>query len=258
MIAPSASNDRPDVIVIARSAIAAAPIAEMQALCDALASRQVAAHTTFAFTEQGEPALRDRLRERIDAGARRIVLVPLLVPMEPGLANWIAKALARWQAADGKPWPPVLLAPPPMAMPGAADLLALAVGAADHHPQPPPPPLKAEGSIVPAQKHRVLVCHGAPCTAAGAALVWGHLRGEQARRSLRTAGEGMMSAKATCLGPCSLAPVVQVWPEGTTYGGVDEAGVDAIIERHILSGGIADGYAYPADGRKQRLRRTGA
>lgn len=250
-------NDRPDVIVIARSAIAAAPLAQMRVLCEALAARGTAAHTTFAFTEQGEPALRERLSERIDAGARSIVLVPLLVPMEPSFATWIAKALARWRAADDRPWPPVLLAPPPMAMPGAADLLADAVAAAEDWPQPPALALKAEGSIVPAQKRRVLVCHGAPCTAAGADLVWGHLRNEQARQSLRTTGEGMMSAKSTCLGPCSLAPVVQVWPEGTTYGGVDEAGVDAIIERHVLSGQIADDYAYPADGRKQRLRTAG-
>lgn len=250
--------DRPDVIVIARSAIAAAPIAEMQALCDALANSGVAAHTSFAFTEQGEPALRECLSERIDAGAGRIVLVPLLVPMEPSFANWIAKALARWRAGDERAWPPVLLAPPPMALPGADDLLARAVAATHDWPQPPEPVLKAEGSIVPAQKHRVLVCHGAPCTAAGAALVWGHLRNEQARQSLRTAGEGMMSAKSTCLGPCSLAPVVQVWPAGTTYGGVDEAGIDAIIRDHILSGQVAEAYAYPADGRKQRLRKSSA
>ncbi|PNU02266.1 hypothetical protein A8V01_09555 [Novosphingobium guangzhouense] len=250
--------NKPDVIVVARSAIAAAPIAEMQALCDGLASSGIAAHTSFAFTEQGEPALRQSLSERIEAGANRIVLVPLLVPMEASFANWIAKALARWRAADERDWPPVLLAPPPMTLPGTAELLARAVATTDDWAQPPEPVLKTEGSIVPAQKHRVLVCHGAPCTAAGAALVWGHLRNEQARQSLRTCGEGMMSAKSTCLGPCSLAPVVQVWPAGTTYGGVDEAGIDAIIERHILCGQTAEAYAYPADGRKQRLRNGSA
>jgi (2Fe-2S) ferredoxin len=247
-------NEKPDVIVIARSAIAAAPIAEMRLLADRLAARGIAQHATFTFTEQGESALRERLVERIDAGARQIVLVPLLVPMEPSFANWIGKALARWRAADGRDWPTIRLAPPPMAMPQAADLIANAVSAAGDHPQSPSPALKAEGATVPQQKRRVLVCHGAPCTAAGAPLVWGHLRNEQARQSLRTSGDGMMSAKSTCLGPCNLAPVVQVWPEGTIYSGVDEAGVDAIIRHHILSGLIAEDYAYPADGRKQRLR----
>lgn len=246
--------DKPDVIIITRSAIAAAPIAEMQKLCDAVASSGLAAHVSFAFTEQGDPALWSGLSARIDAGASRILLLPLLVPMEPSFANWLAKALARWRAADERTWPPVRLAPPPMALEGAGDLLVRAIAAADDWPQPPEPALKVEGSIVPAQKHRMLVCHGGPCTAAGAALIWGHLRNEQARQSLRSTGDGMMSAKTSCLGPCSLAPVVQLWPDGTTYGGVDEAGVDAIIDQHILSGQIAHNYAYPADGRKQRLR----
>lgn len=34
--------------------------------------------------------------------------------------------------------------------------------------------------------------------------------------------DGLMSAKASCLGPCNLAPVMQVLPEGTYYGGLTE------------------------------------
>lgn len=85
-------------------------------------------------------------------------------------------------------------------------------------------------------------------------MIWGHLRNEQKRLSLRTSGEGTMSAKTSCLGPCSLAPVLQVWPEGTYYGGVDEAGVDRIVERHLLGGAIVDELAYHPTGTKQRLR----
>ncbi len=73
-----------------------------------------------------------------------------------------------------------------------------------------PPAL--EGSVVPAQRRRVLVCQGGPCIRAGAEMIWGHLRNEQKRLSLRTAGDGTMSAKTSCLGPCSLAPVLEVWP----------------------------------------------
>ncbi|WP_234149207.1 (2Fe-2S) ferredoxin domain-containing protein [Sphingobium sufflavum] len=253
------------MIIIARSAIAAAPIEEMRAAAAHVLAAGVASHASHAshaFTEQGEPALKERLWERIASGARSIVLVPLIVPMEPSFAIWIGKILARWEREwsreheqePGQPWPEIRLAPAPFALPQARDLLAAAVSAAGSHPQPARPPAKREGSIIPAQKRRVLVCHGAPCTAAGASLIWGHLRNVQARRSLRTQGEGMMSAKASCLGPCNLAPVVQVWPEGTSYGGVDEAGIDAIIDAHVLNGAIAEDYAYPADGRKHVLR----
>lgn len=64
----------------------------------------------------------------------------------------------------------------------------------------------------------------------------------------------MMSAKASCLGPCNLAPVVQVCPENIYYGGVDEHAIDAIIQSHILNGTVAPDHAYAADGRKQFLR----
>lgn len=112
-----------------------------------------------------------------------------------------------------------------------------------------------EGSIVPAHKRRVLVCQGAPCIRVGAETVWGHLRNEQKRLGLRTAGEGTMSARTSCLGPCNLAPVVQIWPEGTRYGGVDEAGMDRIVDRHLLEGEIVEDLAYRPSGAKQTLRK---
>lgn len=95
---------------------------------------------------------------------------------------------------------------------------------------------------------------GGPCLAAGAEVVWGHLRNEQERLSLRTAGEGCMSAKTSCLGPCNLAPVLQLWPEGTYYGGVDEAGLDRIVAEHVLGGTPVEELAYAPGGRKHTLR----
>jgi (2Fe-2S) ferredoxin len=63
-----------------------------------------------------------------------------------------------------------------------------------------------------------------------------------------------MTAKATCLGPCALAPVLQVFPEGTYHGGVTEAAIDRIAEEHLLGGRIVEAFAYHPTGRKQRLR----
>jgi (2Fe-2S) ferredoxin len=67
-------------------------------------------------------------------------------------------------------------------------------------------------------------------------------------------GDGTMSAKSTCLGPCNLAPVLQVFPEGTYYGGVTEAAVDRIVTEHLLGGAVVDDFAYHPTGRKQVLR----
>lgn len=109
------------------------------------------------------------------------------------------------------------------------------------------------GSVIPPQKRRVLVCQGGSCNHAGAGSIWGHLRSEQKRLDLRDAGYGMMSARTSCSGPCNLAPVVQVFPEGIWYGGVDEAGIDRIIDAHLLRGEIRE-IAYEPLLTKQALR----
>jgi (2Fe-2S) ferredoxin len=85
-------------------------------------------------------------------------------------------------------------------------------------------------------------------------VVWGHLRNIQKARSLRTDGPGVMTCKTTCLGPCGLAPVIQVWPDGTWYGGVDEAGVERIVEQHLLGGEAVTELSYVVQPGKQWLR----
>jgi (2Fe-2S) ferredoxin len=115
-------------------------------------------------------------------------------------------------------------------------------------------PVAPGGSVVPGQRRRVLICQGGPCNAAGATLLWGYFRNEQNRQGLRTAGEGVMSAKTSCLGPCNLAPVMQVLPEGTYYGGLTEGGIDRIIAEHLLGDRIVDDLAYAPTGKKAFLR----
>ena len=60
--------------------------------------------------------------------------------------------------------------------------------------------------------------------------------------------------KAGCLGPCALAPV---YPEGTVYGGVDEAGIDWIVAEHLIGGRVVESLAYAPSRTRQRLRGSG-
>ncbi|MFC4256831.1 CbiX/SirB N-terminal domain-containing protein [Croceibacterium xixiisoli] len=203
----------------------------MEALAALLAMRGGLASVRIAFSEQGKPALREELLRTIDEGATSIVILPVMLPVEPSHHAWLMKAISRWEREDGRIWPDIRIAPLLSELPAMAALLGSALDRAmGDAPMGRVAEKPREGSIVPAQQRRVLVCHGGPCTAAGAALV--------------------------CLGPCNLAPVVQVCPENTYYGGVDEAAVDAIIRDHILQGMVARDYAYPADGRKQVLRKS--
>lgn len=243
------------MVLVARSAIAAAPRAEMEALAEQAASLPGIAHAAYAFTEQGSPSLRDVVAAVREEPFAEIRIVPLLLPMEPSFRAWLGRTLARWQTEWNREGPAIRIGPGPVASDCSRDLIADLILQAGREPIFDPASHPATtGSIVAAARRRVLICQGGPCNEAGASAIWGHLRNEQERLGLRTAGAGTMSAATSCLGPCSLAPVVQVWPEGTVYGGIDEAGIDQIVREHLLRDTPVEALAYAADGRKQALR----
>jgi (2Fe-2S) ferredoxin len=236
------------VVLLAKSAFAAAPMWEMHRLAERIQRQRGAGETVvFAFSEQGTPALRDVLLSLRDSGHSEIVILPLVIPLEPSFSAWLGRTLQRWLADDPDNWPVIRIAAAPEDSPALDGLIGQLIDGSAARPavalsdKPLP-----DASLVPAQKRRVLVCQGGPCNAAGADVIWGHLRNEQERRKLRTVGEGVMTAKSTCLGPCNLAPVLQVFPEGT--------GIDTIIDEHLLGGRIVAALAYAPTGRKQALR----
>lgn len=242
------------IVVLAKAAFAAAPHQEMARIADIVAAFAGVGRVISAFSEQGRPSLRDALHDLLDGQYDAITILPLVLPMEPSFHIWLTKSLKRWQHESNRPWPPVAIARDVARSTLMPAVLSELLAEGPDAPVPVPPEAVTEGSLVPAQKRRVLVCEGGPCNSAGADVLWGHLRNEQERLKLRVTGEGTMSAKSTCLGPCNLAPVVQVWPEGTYYGGVNEAALDHIISEHLLEGRVASEHAYEPNGRKQRLR----
>lgn len=240
------------ILLLARAAIAGPALADMAALAEAVAVTLGGVEVDFAFTEQGQPSLRDRLTAL--AGRESVVLVPLMLPAEPGQLNSLARMVDRWRARQAGPVPRITLTPAPSALrDDLAGLIArlLAEEHTDLTARRRPPP---DASVIPDARRRVLVCMGGPCSDAGAAGLWQHLRARQDREKLRTAHAGMMSCRTSCLGPCNLAPVMQVWPEGTYYCGVDEAALDRIIDGHVIGAEPVEALAYRPIGAKQRLR----
>jgi (2Fe-2S) ferredoxin len=231
----------------------------MERLCIDVASLPGVKRAVFAFWEQGAPSLRLALCELVHDETGPILIIPLAIPTDRAFETWFPRVLHRWRAHGGRPWPEIRVAPLIAGHPAMASLLGTAVASGGNVLDlSEKRKIQPQGSRVPPQKRCVLVCLGGSCNGAGAALIWGHLRNEQARQLLRAAGEGVTAAKASCLGPCGLAPVVQVWPEGTYYGGVDEAATDRIIRGHLLGGKVVEDIAYhPIDGR-QTLRTAAA
>lgn len=249
-----AIDGRRAVLLIAKSAFAAAPHTDMARIADLMTERQPDMVVRYAFTEQGTPSFRQALLALVDARCPYVSIVPLILPMEPSFRTWLQKVIRRWRSEDARPWPEMAITTHIAASPLMAALLDNLVASATPFELGADQKSLAEGSLVPVQKRRVLVCQGGPCNAAGADAIWCHLRNEQERLKLRTAGDGTMTAKSTCLGPCNLAPVMQVFPEGTYYGGVTETAVNCIITEHLLGGTVVEDFAYHPTGRKQRLR----
>lgn len=254
---PVAAAAREAVILLAKSAFAAAPHQDMQKLAELAAAQYPQAHIIYAFSEQGRPSFKQALLELAEQSFDQILVLPLVLPMEPSFQLWITKMLRRWQQESDKVWPEIKLGATLDKSPHWAELLkSLLQQTAQSIPLPPLEKPFNEGSLIPAQKYRMLVCEGRACQAAGADAIWCHLRNEQERQKLRIVGDGMMSAQTSCLGPCNLAPVVQVFPDGTWYGGVNEKAIDRIITEHLLGGQPVEDYAYSATGKKQRLRKV--
>lgn len=250
---PARTFHKQCVVLLAKSAIAADPQKEMRALTEVIESRLGGVSATFAFSEQGLPALRDRLIQLDEAGVIDVSIAPLLVPMEPNFRVWILASIQRFRKSRPGSAMRFRVGPAPAVMEAYSTLAVELSAAALQTPQVEEKPDKPLGSIVPKHDRRLVVCMGGPCSDKGAALTWGHLRNEQQRLDLRNK-HGLMSAKASCLGPCNLAPVVQVYPEGIYYGGIGEAEMDRIIESHLVGGQPVVDLIYEPSPKKQLLR----
>ncbi|RYE76490.1 MAG: NADH:ubiquinone oxidoreductase, partial [Hyphomicrobiales bacterium] len=68
------------VLLLARSAITAPPLKEMERLRGLLATRPGVHEAVFAFSEQGSPSLRHALDQLIASGCERLVILPMLIP----------------------------------------------------------------------------------------------------------------------------------------------------------------------------------
>lgn len=95
------------VLLVAKSAFAAAPYAEMQRLARMATRLPGVAQATSCFSEQGQPSLREALLDLRDRSFTSILIVPLVLPMEPGFMNWLARSLKRWQTEAAGGWPPI-------------------------------------------------------------------------------------------------------------------------------------------------------
>lgn len=242
------SNGAPfdTVVIVGRGGYGAAPREELDRIVSSLADSGHYRDVRYAFMEQGKPALPAVLEECMAAGARRLLIVPALVPMDATLRWWLPLTIRDWvreNVADDTM--EVALAPPLGDSEHLGEAVSAAVansrGCVEVRDDPNITDRERSWNLIPAHRHQVFLCHGPRCTLANAPKTWAYFQ-EKLRDSRLRGEQGVMTVRTSCLYPCDLGPMMVVHPDGTWYGGVDEAAVDRIVAEHLVDGEAVPEY----------------
>ena len=234
------------VVIVGRGGYGAAPRQELERLVASVARDGCFRAVRYAFLEQGKPALSAVLEQCLAAGARRLLVVPGLVPMDRTLRWWLPLALRDWLREHADDEVEVALAPPLGDSAHLADAVSAAVldsrDCTDVRDDPTIMERRRSWSHIPSHRHHVLLCNGPRCTLENAPALWEYFEAKVKECTLR-GKQRVMTVRTGCLYPCDLGPIMVVHPDGTWYGGVDEAAVDRIVAEHIVAGEVVQEYA---------------
>lgn len=175
-----------------------------------------------AHLDQVDPSVHAVLDEARADGVATVVVVPLALPADAYLRTWLARAVAEWCATRGADRLEVRVSADPAAAAGTADVLAdLARGPTCRVTASPDAFRSPAWSVLDPPDRHLLVCRGPRCTAYGSGDT--HRALTAAVRSTTT-----WVTPTSCLGPCSLGPLVVDHPAGVWHERVDAAGAGGI------------------------------
>ncbi|MGI6537024.1 MAG: NADH-quinone oxidoreductase subunit NuoF [Caldicoprobacterales bacterium] len=90
-------------------------------------------------------------------------------------------------------------------------------------------------------RNHVLVCGGGGCQSSGCHIIRDRLIDSIKKRGLESEIKVVVTG---CMGPCSLGPMMIVYPEGIFYCGLKPENVDIIVEKHLYEGVPVKEYFY--------------
>ena len=255
----SINKEQPDaipsaVVLLGRGGYGDAPLAEMARVIAAVQRNGRFQHVTYAWVDQGDPPIGAALRACLEAGASRIVIAPIFVPMDRSLRGWIPKIVQRILRQWDNPAVEIVLTEPLGDHAALGEAVVRLLESSDHVDiRPTQATMRGEPawSVLPEHRHHVLTCRGPRCNTRDAGSVWRHLA--QRLDDAELGHDAVLVAQTGCLYPCNLGPVMVVYPEGTWYCGVSPAAIDRIVDEHLVGGVVVEQYArHPAPGAQQR------
>jgi (2Fe-2S) ferredoxin len=209
------------IVLVARPTPSGVDERALRALAVAVEERS-GLSTRAAYLDQADPSVAAVLDEvAATAGTGdEVIVIPLALPADAYLRNWIARAVAHWREPRGSDLP-VVLAPAPS---GMADLLAgLALGHGTPVTVSPAWFRSPAWSTIARPARHLFVCRGSRCTVYGAG---------DTHRSLAAAAKGrdVQVTPTGCLGPCNLGPLVIDHPSGRWHESVDGPTARALLD----------------------------
>jgi (2Fe-2S) ferredoxin len=86
-------------------------------------------------------------------------------------------------------------------------------------------------------RRHIFLCVGGDCSpVTEQEEAWQFLKRRLKELGLVDEAAGVFRSKANCLRVCTEGPVAVVYPEGTWYRHCDEAGLERIIQQHLIGG----------------------
>ncbi|GAA1197339.1 (2Fe-2S) ferredoxin domain-containing protein [Pseudonocardia alaniniphila] len=212
------------IVLVARLTPSGVDERALRALAAAVAERS-GLPTRVAYLDQVDPSVAAVLDEvaATSGTGHEVIVIPLALPADTYLRNWITRAVAHWRESRESDLP-VALAPPLTSAREMADLLA-GLALEDGTPVAVSPAAfrSPAWSTIDQPARHLFVCHGPRCTVYGAGATY---------RSLAAAAKGrdVQVTPTGCLGPCNLGPVVIDHPSGRWHEAVDGPAARALLD----------------------------
>jgi (2Fe-2S) ferredoxin len=228
------------VVLLGKGGYGEWPEQELDAMLAAVRATGRYAHVEGAFIDNGAPALPKVMRALANRGATRILIVPVFVPVDRSLREWLPKIVRRALKKHHLDRVQVLLASALGDHPALGDAVVQALAGAERNPdvrQDAPRDVANQWLKPPPHRYHAFICEGPRCATLGSHELFVYLRERLLARGLTASenesGRGVLTVRTSCLYPCNLGPLMVVYPEECWYGALNERAIDQIVDQHF-------------------------